>query len=116
MDRSDVVCVLRTSRPLSHEWIALQALEGHRGGMQAEVVDVSQVQLDKSMEPPFLFDFTSELTALAIDGVRGIRQSVVWPKDEHRCLIGRRLERRGGLCFLPTIFQSFVLCRVVNLE
>ena len=44
--------------------------------MNAAEVVFAQVKRDRNMEPPLLFDFISDLKALALDDVKGIRQSL----------------------------------------
>ena len=44
--------------------------------MKTVAVDFDQIKLDRNMAAPFLFDFTPELKALALDDAKGIRQSL----------------------------------------
>ena len=50
--------------------------EGRDGGMGVTEVDFEQVFVYRNMKLPFVFDFTSELKALALDDAKGIWQSL----------------------------------------
>ena len=68
--------ILRTSRPLSHEWSQFLAQEGRDGGMKTVEVDFDEIKKERNMAPPFFFDCTPELRALALEDTKGIRQSL----------------------------------------
>ena len=68
--------VLRASRPCSWEWTDVLAQPGLAGGLRATPVDFDAVLFARNNEPAFLFDLTPRLKELALEDVKGIRQSL----------------------------------------